>query len=500
MKARSSAEAVFARRRAGVLLHPTALPGDYGKLGHAARQFVEFLHQAGMTVWQTLPTGPTHSNLSPYQTLSAHAGNPEFIDLQELFPTGLLAHQELADATRAELLSRAEARFRANEYTPDGCINQGQWEHFLTAHRNWLDDFALFMVIRDRYPDLSWPDWPEPLRRREQGALVEFRHQHHDAIEQIRFEQFIFHCQWSSLRRYAHDHGVLLFGDIPIFVAHDSADVWANPQLFKLDADGHPTVVAGVPPDYFSEHGQHWGNPLYDWNAMAHDNYRWWLERLASQREQFDLLRIDHFRGLQAFWEIPADDPEPVNGYWMPGPGDDFLTACFEELPDLPLVAENLGLISEDVEQLRHRFRLPGMTVLQFGFDGSPDNPHLLHNHRREDLVYTGTHDNDTTLGWYLSLDDHTRHYLHRYLRIAEGSLQDMPWPIIQAALGSVSALAIIPMQDLLGLGSDARFNTPGTLENNWLWKLSNDAQNLTDVARIRELLKLYGRCSNFDQ
>ncbi|XKH00862.1 4-alpha-glucanotransferase [Marinobacter nauticus] len=500
MTARSSVEAVFARRRAGVLLHPTALPGDYGKLGHTARRFIDFLQQAGMSVWQTLPTGPTHQNRSPYQTLSAHAGNPEFIDLQELPATGLLKNEELTFATRTELLDRATTRFLTDEYTPDGCINRDHWEQFLALHQTWLDDFALFVVIRDCYPDTSWPDWPEPLRRREQGALVEFRHQHHDAIAQIKFEQFIFHCQWSNLRRYAHDHGVLLFGDIPIFVAHDSADVWANPQLFKLDEDGHPMVVAGVPPDYFSEDGQHWGNPLYDWNAMAHDHFKWWLERLASQREQFDLLRIDHFRGLQAFWEIPADHPQPVNGYWVRGPGDDFLKACLEELPDLPLVAENLGLISEDVEQLRHRFGLPGMTVLQFGFDGSPDNPHLLHNHRHEDLVYTGTHDNDTTLGWYLSLDDHTRHYLHRYLRIPYTEQKDMPWPIIQAALGSVSVLAILPMQDLLGLGSDARFNTPGTMENNWLWKLPEDAQNLADVARIRELLKLYGRCSNYDQ
>ncbi|MGB2109449.1 MAG: 4-alpha-glucanotransferase, partial [Marinobacter vinifirmus] len=324
--------------------------------------------------------------------------------------------------------------------------------------------------------------------------LAEFSRANESAIEQVKYEQFLFHRQWHALRQYARDRGVLMFGDIPIFVAHDSADVWANPEQFKLDANGQPLAVAGVPPDYFSPDGQHWGNPLYNWQAMARDGYRWWLSRLASQREKFDLLRIDHFRGLQAFWEIPASDPRPVNGYWVPGPGDDFLSACFRELPDLPLVAENLGIIGDDVEQLRHRFRLPGMTVLQFGFDGSPGNPHLLHNHRAEDLVYTGTHDNDTTLGWYHSLDERTRQHVNHYLRITGEEAAQMPWPIIQAAMGSVSGLVVVPVQDLLGLGSDARFNTPGTIENNWIWQLPEHYQELVDIARLRETVQLYGR------
>ena len=483
---------VFSRRRAGVLLHPTALFGRYGKLGEPARRFVDFLQQTGMTLWQTLPTGPTHPDLSPYQALSAQAGNPGFVDLSELVEPGLLLADELAAGNRPMLLARAADRFLAGAFAPDQRLNRESWEQFLADHSAWLNDFALFMAIRSRHPEVPWTDWPDSLRRRDTFALLEFSQQNRHAIDRIRFEQFLFHCQWSSLRQYARDRGVLLFGDIPIFVAHDSADVWANPHLFKLDGAGQPSVVAGVPPDYFSPDGQHWGNPLYDWQTMAADGYRWWLERLAGQNEKFDLLRIDHFRGLQAFWEIPADAPSPVNGYWVPGPGDDFLATCFRQLPGLPLVAENLGHIGEDVEQLRRRFQLPGMTVMQFGFDGSPENPHLLHNHHTRNLVYTGTHDNDTTLGWYQSLEQHTRDYLNRYLRIAEH--QHQPWTIIQAALGSVSALAIVPMQDLLGLGSEARFNTPGTTENNWLWQLDDDAQNLADVSRIRELVELYGR------
>ena len=490
---------VFSQRRAGVLLHPTALPGSHGKLGDAARHFVDFLQQAGMTIWQTLPIGPTHPDLSPYQTLSAHAGNPGFIDLVELVAPGLLRPEELAGGNRTELLAAAADRFLTDDYVPDSLINREAWEDFLFDHNPWLDDFSVFMAIRGQNPEVAWTDWPEPLRRRDVSALLAFRQQNRQAIDRVKFEQFVFHCQWSSIRQYARERGVLLFGDIPIFVAHDSADVWANPELFKLDAFGQPTVVAGVPPDYFSSDGQHWGNPLYDWQTMATDGYQWWLQRLASQWEKFDLLRIDHFRGLHAFWEIPASDPRPVNGYWVPGPGDDFLSACLQQLPGLPLVAENLGLIGEDVEQLRHRFGLPGMTVLQFGFDGSPENPHLLHNHQQDNLVYTGTHDNDTTLGWYRSLDERTRGHVNRYLRIADDS-PELPWPIVQAAMQSVSKMVIVPLQDLLGLGSGARFNTPGTTRGNWQWQLAANAGELSDILRVREMVELYGRRPNIDQ
>ncbi|KPQ30064.1 MAG: 4-alpha-glucanotransferase [Marinobacter excellens HL-55] len=482
---------VFCKRRAGVLLHPTALPGAEGKLGRPARHFIDLLCDAGMTVWQTLPTGPTHPDLSPYQSLSAHAGNPDFIDLHELVTAGLLTTPELEQQERTGSLASAADRFLAGNYQPDAAINQATWEQYVINHGHWLDDFALFIAIRDSLSGTPWYDWPMPLRQRQSEAIEAFRLEHQRALEQVRFEQFLFHSQWQAMRRYARDRGVLLFGDIPIFVAHDSADVWANPEVFRLDSQGHPIVVAGVPPDYFSPDGQHWGNPLYDWTAMARQNYRWWIERLASQREEFDLLRIDHFRGLQAFWEIPAADPKPINGHWVAGPADAFLAACFEQLPDLPLVAENLGVIGEDVEALRHRFGMPGMTVMQFGFDGSSDNPHLLHNHKQEDLVYTGTHDNDTTLGWYRSLDENTQNYVNRYLRVAD---DNQPWPVIQTAISSVSKLVIIPMQDLLSLDSHARFNTPGTLSNNWIWQLPVNFHEHLDTGSIKALLQLYGR------
>lgn len=486
---------LFSIRRAGVLLHPTCLPGEWGVLGQSARSFVDFLASAGIRVWQTLPIGPTHSDLSPYQSLSAHAGNPDFVDLAELVSWGLLRDEDL-DLARLEngrrsCFERAATRFF--DEAPAGSakgLHQG-YQDYVTGNDYWLDDFALFSAIRESHPGLNWLQWPIELRDRHPAALEKFIRQAHATLQRVRFEQFLFHAQWQALRHYAHERDIRLFGDIPIFVAHDSADVWANRDRFKLDSQGHSTVVAGVPPDYFSPDGQHWGNPLYNWEAMAGDGYQWWLQRLDSQRHLFDLIRIDHFRGLEAYWEIPAHDAQPRHGYWVAGPGRGFLEACFGAFPELPLVAENLGIISEEVEQLRRSFNLPGMTVLQFGFDGNPQNPHLMHNHVPHNLVYTGTHDNDTTLGWYASLDDGTRNYVNHYL----GTNGDnMPWPVIQAAFRSVSSLAIVPMQDLLGLGSEARFNTPGTIQNNWLWKLEWSEVPLGLAASVRDLAGLYGR------
>ena len=490
----TSANDLFSVRRAGVLLHPTCLPGALGVLGAGARRFVDFLHASGITVWQTLPIGPTHLDLSPYQSLSAHAGNQDFIDLSELLQAGLLADSELTQPiaeSRQRLMGIAAQRFFDGKSKARNGLDLVSFEEFRAKNDYWLDDFSLFCAIREIQESPGWRQWPEPLRDRDPAALQAFINQNQTRLARVRFEQFLFHHQWQALREYAAEKGILLFGDIPIFVAHDSADVWANRHLFKLDAQGNPTVVAGVPPDYFSADGQHWGNPLYNWQVMSENGYQWWLERLESQRHLFDLIRIDHFRGLQAYWEIPADSPEPRNGYWVPGPADHFLQACFNRFPDLPLVAENLGIISDDVEELRNRFRLPGMTVIQFGFDGSPNNPHLPHNHHSRDLVYTGTHDNDTTLGWYRSLDEHTRHYVNDYLNT---SGEGMPWPVIEAALGSVCSLAMVPMQDFLGLDTEARFNTPGTITNNWIWQLEWNfpEEDLSD--RIAEAIKRHGR------
>ncbi|AOY87689.1 4-alpha-glucanotransferase [Marinobacter salinus] len=488
-----SREDLFNKRRVGVLLHPTCLQADWGVLGQSARTFADFLADAGIGVWQTLPIGPTHRDLSPYQSLSAHAGNPDLIDLAELVPPGLLHSRDLArmpeKRDRRALFELAAQRFFDRASEESEVFSYGEYVRFSRLNNYWLDDFSLFCAIRESQPGISWLHWPTLLRDRHPDPLREFADQSASVIKRIRFEQFVFYRQWQALRQYAHAHDILLFGDIPIFVAHDSADVWANRHLFKLDSEGRSTVVAGVPPDYFSPDGQHWGNPLYDWEAMASEGYQWWLHRLESQRHLFDLIRLDHFRGLQAYWEIPADRPESKNGYWVPGPGRHFLEACFGRFPDLPLVAENLGIIGDDVEQLRQDFQLPGMTVLQFGFDGSPQNPHLLHNHKEQNLVYTGTHDNDTTLGWYRSLDNHTREYVNDYF---ETTGEDMPWPVIEAAFRSVSLLAIVPMQDFLGLDSDARFNTPGTTENNWIWQLD---WNLCPEHLADRIRKLAGAC-----
>ncbi len=483
-------------RRAGVLLHPTCLPGQYGVLGSSARRFMDFLAEAGVSVWQMLPVGPTHRDLSPYQSLSAYAGNQDLIDLEDLLHWGLLTDAELAgfsDATsRNALFELAAGRFHRGDYAPGVDYPElSGYEAFIRHNSFWLHDYALFQALREDYPVDGWQSWPRPLRDREPAALQAFAQQRQGTLERIRFEQFVFFHQWHKLRRYGNEKGLYLFGDIPIFVAHDSADVWSRRDQFKLDPDGAAIVVAGVPPDYFSPRGQHWGNPIYDWSAMAVDGFRWWLDRLGMQRELFDIIRLDHFRGLQAYWEIPATDPEPVNGCWVSGPGQSFLSACFEAFPDLPLVAENLGIIGAEVENLRHDFQLPGMTVLQFGFDGSPHNPHLPHNHKAWDLVYTGTHDNDTTLGWYRSLDERTRDYVNRYTGHT-GS--DMPWELIRMAMASVSVLAVVPLQDLLALDSDARFNTPGTAQGNWLWQLSWDSCTPALASRLRHLLGLYGR------
>ncbi|MBW7469864.1 4-alpha-glucanotransferase [Marinobacter sp. F4218] len=482
-------------RKAGVLLHPTCLPGEWGVLGQSARDFLDFLASAGIRVWQTLPIGPTHADLSPYQSLSAHAGSPDFVDLSELIPLGLLEQSELAQAAqvtgRRPCFELAAQRFFDQARDEPENVTYRHYLDYRAANDHWLDDFSLFTAIRERNPGLNWLEWPTELRDRDTTSLRAFAENAAPTIQRVCFEQFMFDQQWQAIRRYAHERDIRMFGDIPIFVAHDSADVWANRHLFKLDNQGRSTVVAGVPPDYFSPDGQHWGNPLFDWDAMSEEGYNWWLQRLDSQRHLFDLIRIDHFRGLEAYWEIPAQDSNPRYGYWVAGPGRNFLDACFRAFPELPLVAENLGIISEEVEQLRRTFHLPGMTVLQFGFDGNPQNPHLTHNHERNNLVYTGTHDNDTTLGWYRGLDEHTRHYVNHYLGT---SGEHMPWPVIQAAFRSVSWLAIVPMQDLLGLGSEARFNTPGTIENNWLWKLDWREVPPGLAGSTRELAGLYGR------
>jgi len=485
---------VFARRRAGVLLHPTSLPGDAGNgdLGPDAYRFVDLLVDCGISLWQTLPLGPTHEDLSPYQCLSVHAGDSRLISLKLLVEQGWLDDAGLDPAQDAA--SQLRQRLAAAHDAFQQRASAGEREAFALfacEHAGWLEDFALYQALRVEHGNKAWYQWPRAICDRQPAALARERKRLAGQIEQVRFEQFLFYRQWKQLRDYANQRGVLLFGDIPIFVAHDSADVWAHREWFSVDAHGQSQVVAGVPPDYFSATGQRWGNPHYRWDALQQDGYRWWVERIRSQMEMFDLMRIDHFRGFEAYWEIDAQAETAVDGRWVKGPADGFFQALKTELGDLPLVAEDLGVITPEVTALRERFGLPGMKILQFAFDGQPDNPYLPHNHETLSVVYTGTHDNNTTLGWYQELPDDQRWRVHHYLG---DSTEAMPWPLVRSALASVAHLAVIPMQDLLGLDGSHRMNVPGVAEGNWRWRFSWDQVQDEHRARLRDWVHLYGR------
>jgi len=480
-------------RRAGILLHLTSLPGGgaCGTLGPEAYRFVDFLVAAGQSVWQFLPVGPTHDDGSPYQCLSLHAGNPSYISAELLVSAGWLeaslAEMPATPAIQQRLLNTAYQGFmqRAGE------VDKRCFSEFVETNRHWLEDYALYAVLREAHHHASWIAWPAQLRDRDPASLQSARQQYRDALELIRFEQFVFSQQWRSLKDYANRRGVLLFGDLPIFVAHDSADVWAQRDYFQLDEAGRPTVVAGVPPDYFSATGQLWGNPHYRWERMEQEGFQWWVTRLGTQLQLFDLVRIDHFRGFEAYWEIPADHDTAMNGRWVPAPGDALFEVLRRHFDPLPVVAEDLGLITPDVEALRLRHGFPGMKILQFAFDGGSANPYLPHNHHHLAVVYTGTHDNDTSVGWYHSLSAETRNHVDEYLH---SSGEPMPWSLIRAAMASVATLAMIPMQDVLELGSEHRMNIPGKSNGNWRWRFNWDQVDVGLASRLRHLCTLYGR------
>ena len=486
--------AVFEKRRAGILLHPTSLPGGIGNgdLGAEAHRFVDFLALSGNSVWQMLPLGPTHSDGSPYHALSLHAGNPLLISLERLVEWGWLDKHdpvgvENAIGYRLERLTQAH-RFFSRHAAPS---DRRAFEAFIQSEAHWLEDYALYRALRRELSGQAWHRWPVPLRDREPEALAMARVRLIDNIEQVCFEQFAFARQWQALRAHANERDVLLFGDMPIFVAHDSVDVWTHREYFMLDADGQPTVVAGVPPDYFSKDGQRWGNPLYRWERLQAQGFRWWIERLTTEFRRFDLLRVDHFRGFEACWEIPVTEKTAVNGRWVKVPGEALFQALTTHFGLLPLAAEDLGLITPEVYELRDKFGLPGMIILQFAFDSGHENPYLPHNHCLNCVVYTGTHDNDTTLGWFEDLPAERQLQVVEYLGYPHES---MPWPLIRAALASVARLAIIPMQDLLGLGRGQRMNTPGTTDGNWRWRFEWGpiAPGLSE--RLRRMMRLYGR------
>jgi 4-alpha-glucanotransferase len=484
----------LSHRRAGVLLHPTSLPvgAGVGDLGPCAYHFIDFLVSGGFSVWQMLPLVPTHGDLSPYQGLSVHAGNPLLISLQQLHHWGWLEEpprDEVEDFIdyRHEQLSLAYEGFLAHA----GDDVRAELNAFVEQHNHWLQDYALFQAIRQSQGDAHWLDWPVKLRDRKAAALKAAEKKLADAIEHVRFEQFVFFRQWRHLRDYAQQKNVLLLGDLPIFVAHDSAEVWAHREYFTLDEHGKAQMVAGVPPDYFSATGQRWGNPHYRWEGMQADGFMWWKARLKTQLEMFDWVRIDHFRGFEAYWEIPAHEATAMNGRWVKAPGDELFDSLHEEFDPLPLVAEDLGIITAEVDALRKKYNMPGMKILQFAFGSDAGNPYLPHNHRVDSVVYTGTHDNDTTLGWYQSQPVETQAQLAEYLGYPTES---MPWPLIRSALASVACLAVIPMQDLLALDGSHRMNTPGTSVGNWRWRFRWEQIDEDLAPRLKRLNHLYGR------
>lgn len=484
------------RRRAGILLHISSLPSENGSgdLGQEAYNFVNFLHNAGVSVWQTLPLGMPHGDGSPYQCLSAHAGNPAFINDKWLEQKGWLQTTEQCGECHTDdafakscLIAKAFCGFQSLASKED----KDSFSRFCQDKAAWLDDFSLFFALRQEFGKQCWNQWPEPLKNREPKAIKEAHHRLSSLVESVKFEQYVFFEQWTELKAYAKEKNVLLFGDIPIFVSYDSSDVWANRDVFKLDKTGEMAVVAGVPPDYFSETGQRWGNPHYDWKYLKKTGFKWWIDRIKTQNELFDILRIDHFRGLESAWEITADEATAINGKWVVAPGKALLKAIAKECSSISLIAEDLGIITEEVDALRNEFNLPGMKILQFAFDGSSDNFYLPHNHEKNSVVYTGTHDNDTTLGWFNSLNDHEKYRIYEYLGFSKTS---MPHTLIGTAFSSVANLAIVPMQDVLELDSEHRMNIPGTSEGNWTWRFNWTQLSDEMAGRLTHLVKLFGR------
>jgi 4-alpha-glucanotransferase len=475
---------IFSRRTSGVLLHPTSLPGRYGigDLGEQAYRFVDFLAESLQQIWQVLPLGPTGYGNSPYLSYSAFAGNPLLINLEWLAAEGLILPEELDalpqfDRDRVDydlviesklpLLKKASQRF-ASQATPE---RKQEFVTFCQTHAYWLDDYTLFMALKAAHNGASWYEWDSAIAKREPLALAEWRDRLQEDIFYYQYVQSEFFRQWSTLRSYANEKGIQIFGDLPIYVAHDSADVWAHREIFVLDVKtGKPATMAGVPPDYFSATGQLWGNPVYNWRQLEKNNFKWWIQRIEGMLDYVDIIRIDHFRGLAAFWAVPGFAKVATKGKWVNAKGDEFFELLTQELGRLPIVAEDLGVITPDVEALRDKFGLPGMKVLHFAFDSDRANPFLPYNYtNRNCFVYTGTHDNSTTVGWYAARSPEEQQRVLDYIGcICKDGIH---WTMIRLALSSVANHAVIPLQDLLGLGDEAKMNTPGTSVGNWTWR-----------------------------
>lgn len=493
------------------MLHPTSLPGTsgIGDLGKGAYDFVDFLAESGQTLWQVLPLGPTGYDHSPYtMNFSAFAGNPLLISLEQLAHEGLLTEDEVAPlpdsdpnfvqferviAHKYPRLQRAATRF----YETLQGDRQTQFEEFCQEQAWWLENYVLFMALLEAHGGKPWTQWDGAIARREPAPLQAQAAALHPAIQFHRFLQFIFFQQWVHVRAYARQKGIRIIGDVSIYVCHNSADVWANPHLFKLDPETlEPAYIAGVPPDYFSETGQLWGNPVYDWEACQRTDFEWWIQRFQATLQYVDIVRVDHFRGFEAYWQVPAGEATAIHGEWVKAPGEAFFKTLGDRLGDLPILAEDLGIITPEVEALRDQFGFPGMKILMFAFDGDPNNTHLPHHHLRNSVVYPGTHDNDTTLGWWVTLNPADQQFLAQYLGYSSAeAITEINWVLIRLALASVDDLAILPLQDILDLPGWARMNDPSKIPNNWRWRYSY-AEVLTPAIRdrLREMTRLYSR------
>ena len=499
-------------RASGILLHPTSLPGRFGigDIGFQAYRFVDFLSETRQALWQILPLGPTGHGNSPYMSYSAMAGNPMLISLENVQSQGLLEEEELAltrsfpvsrvdyDAVgsfKLPLLRKAADRFKtlASEET------QAAFSQFREARASWLEDYGLFMALKDTNEGKPWPEWDSALAKRDCDALNRARVDLAPEIFYHEYMQFEFYRQWSDLKTYANEKGIQIVGDMPIYVAHDSSDVWAFPDKFMLDPETlYPSQMAGVPPDYFSETGQLWGNPTYNWEAVQADGFSWWLQRLRAMLGFVDLIRIDHFRGFEAFWAVPSGEETALNGEWVEAPGVAFFETVEEKLGQLPFLAEDLGLIDEKVEALRDRFDFPGMKILQFSFGSDSSNPYLPHNIDRNFVVYSGTHDNYSTVGWFNNASEYEKLRLVSYVGAFEAS--SVHWAMIRLALSSVANQAVVPLQDLLGLGSGSRMNTPGVADGNWEWRYVDAMLTPTIADQLKNLTELYGRTNHHGQ
>lgn len=491
-------------RSSGILLHPTSLPGRFGigDLGENAYKFVDMLVECRQKLWQMFPLGPTGYGDSPYQCFSAFAGNPLLINVELLVEEGILSEDNLVldepfddhsvdygrvIRTKPALLKKAHENF-VTSATPE---QKQKYEEFCDKEHDWLEDYALFMALKEHHNGSVWNTWEKKLATKDPDTLISWKTELADRISYQKFIQYLFFTQWFALKAYANSKNIQIIGDIPIFVAYDSADAWSHRALFFFDDQGNPTFVAGVPPDYFSPTGQLWGNPLYRWDVMQKREYKWWIARLAQTLELVDIVRLDHFRGFAKYWRVPAGAKNAIKGTWEPGAGEDLFHAIESVLGKLPIIAEDLGVITPDVVELREAFEFPGMKILQFAFDSKEDNNYLPHTYNKNCVVYTGTHDNDTTLGWYGKCSDQDRDWVNSYLQV-DGT--NICWDFIRAAWSSVADIAVTPLQDILGLGSEARMNTPATSGQNWKWRFTWDMVPQDALEKLRSLTRIYWR------